>query len=148
MALPSRASLDDWSAEITEDAVTQMNGVISIIDPNTEQSTPYVPEADTGNTSTPATVLDHRRARIAQLIRPPSDASGGQEWSTRTRMRFQVDLLPGDPTITKGMIVIVNDGGKDHALESFTYEVTRAINSSHAALRSIDATSELGKVGA
>ena len=146
MALPSRALLDDWSAEITEDAVTEMKATISVIDPNSETApSDYDPETDSGTAAIPTTLLDHRRAR-AQFMRPPSDEAGAAEWSTRTRMVFQVDLLPGDPFIPKGCIVIVHDGGKDPALAMVRYEVMRAVNSSEAALRTIYTASELAKV--
>lgn len=143
MSLPSRASLDDWSGEIAEDAVTEMKGEISVIDPNTETSTDYDPEGDSGASSTPTTLLDHRRARIQQY-RTPSDDSGAGQWNTKTHIRVQVDLLDTDPVIPSGMIVVVHNGGKNKWLEQYTFEVQRSVNSSSAALRTIDAISELG----
>lgn len=143
MALPSLSALDDWSSEIAEDAVGEMNGEISVIKPNTADDSDYDPEADSGGTAAPSTVLSHRRARI-QHLKAPSDATGGGQWGTKTFIRFQVENKTDDPLILKGMIVVVHNGGKDKALEAFTYEVTRAVNSSHAALRTIEAVSELG----
>src|SRR3954466_15090402 len=102
MALPSRAELDDWSSEIAEDAIGEMNGVACIIKPNAGDSTEYDPTTDTGGTAVPTVIISPRRARI-QHLRAPSDATGAAEWGTKTGVRIQIEIKPSDPLILKGM---------------------------------------------
>lgn len=143
MALPSRASLDDWSSEIAEDAVTEMRGEITIIAPQSDDNTDYDPEADSGGTADSTVLIDPRPARVLRL-RAPSDATGAAQWGTKTAVRVQIEIRDTDPLIPAGSILKVLDGHKDKALEAYTYEVTRAVNSTQAPLRTIDAVSEMG----
>lgn len=133
MQLPALTDDSDWSAEITEDAVGEMNGRIGV----------YAP----GDRDDLTEVMAPRRARIQQ-IRRPVQAVGADEWTIVRDFVFQVEILPGDADLTddqiirKGLIVRVFDGGKDQWLERFAFPVLNAVNSSHAALRTIQCTSE------
>lgn len=145
MHLPNPATRADWSAEITEEALGEVNGEISVLNPGETVEIPYDPGTDEGGDVVMATVLANRPARI-QHLRSPVDASVADQWQTKRAIRFQIELRAGDPLILKGYIVKVVDGGKDKSLEQFAYTVTSAVNSSHAALRTIEAVSELAVV--
>lgn len=140
--LPPITSGDDWLAEIAAEALKEFTASIMVILPGF--SGRYDPELDAHvGADTGSVALAERPARI-QHIRLPLETAGSAEWATRRRYRFQVELRPGDPVITKGMIVVVTDGGRDPNLEAFTYEVISATNSSHAAIRTIETITEMG----
>ena len=133
---------DSWAEEIADAAREFFNATIDVLLPGTPGK--YNPSSDSytgGTEDTP--VIEDRPAR-AQHIRLATEQSGSREWSAKRRYRFQIDLLPGDPTVTKGMIVRVRDGGRDPSLVDFAFEVITASNSSHAALRTIETVTEGG----
>ena len=68
--------------------------------------------------------------------------TGVDQNTTKRAIRFQIELRAGDPVITTGLTVRVDDGGKNKQLEQFAYTVQSSVNSSHAALRTIEAISE------
>lgn len=143
MALSRILDDSEWPQEIADAAHEEFTGVISVIDPGTGNPGVYSAETDIRTGATPDdVVLDDRAARI-QHIRLPLEMAGSREWSTKRRYRFQIDLLPGDPIITKGMVVRVTNGGRDASLTSFAFTVTAASNSSHAAVRTIETVTEL-----
>lgn len=131
----------EWSDEITDVAVGEMRGKIWVFDPDPAGKTPYNALTDAGGKPGMVTVLSNRRARIQHGRNPVSGASS-DSWDPKRNFRFQIDLLPGDPLILKGMIVRVTDGHKDPSLQQFAYTVESATNSSQAALRTIVAVSE------
>lgn len=149
MPLSPIADVEDWSAEILEGAKEFFNGRIEVVDPSNIITVPYDPITDEGPTSEAEIVLTNdpddtvrgRPARI-QHLRVPLENAGSGEWSTKRRFRFQHEMLPGDPTLRKGQLVTVLDGGKDETLTEFSYTITSAVNSSHAALRTIEAITE------
>ncbi|MDL5351094.1 DUF6093 family protein [Microbacterium sp. zg-YB36] len=130
-----------WSDVIAEAARTMFNGEARVMLPGTPGT--YDPITDTVTGGTPPTVAQDWRPARAQHVGMPLETSDGNGWSTKRRFRFQWDLLPDDPIITKGMYVEYR-GGKDPSLARFDYQVLSAVNSSHAALRTVEAMSELG----
>lgn len=135
------AANTDWPDEIAAEAVEEMRGEIWVLDPQTIVNIPYDAVLDTGGESTMRTVLSARRARI-QHLRSPNAGASSESWDPKRDFRFQIELLPGDPVILKGMIVRVTNGHRDPALTQFAYTVESAVNSSEAALRTIVAVSE------
>jgi hypothetical protein len=139
MALSPVRSESDWSAEILEAAREFMNGELRVMKPGTPGT--YDPATDeaTGGTE-PSVVIDWRPAR-AQHLRMPVETNDGNGWTSRRRYRFQCEILDGDPLIKKGLYVEYR-GGKDPVLAEFAFQVVSAVNSSHAALRTIETITE------
>lgn len=129
------------SEEILDAAKEFMTGRIEVIDPSNIITTPYDPITDEGGTAEPEVLIEGRPARI-QHINMPSEMSGASEWATKRRFRFQIEILDGDPTLRKGLVVRVLDGANDSSLEQFTYTILSAVNSTQAALRTIEAVTE------
>jgi len=134
----------DWSREIYEAAKELFNGEARVMrpdgkpdswDPITGETTPGTPDS---------VVQDWRPAR-AQHIRTPLEQSTGGGWSTERRFRFQMELRPDDVPLSKGLYVQFR-GGKDHTLEQFAFQMMSAVNSSHAALRTLECSTEAGVV--
>lgn len=142
MPPPPSVDDDDWPAAILEDAKTQFNGMLTVLDPS--NPVPVGPEYDpitgTGGETAPAVVIESRPAR-AQHRTSPIQADSAMEPGFLQRYHFQCEILPGDPAITKGMIVKFA-GGKDPRLANMIFNVQFAANSSHAALRTIRTTTE------
>lgn len=134
--------MKSWPEEILAVARTFFNCTIDVILPG-EHGT-YDTDTDEYNGGTPDTIILEGRAARAQHIRLPLEQAGAYEWATKRRYRFQLELLDGDPTIRKGMVVRVRAGGRDPVLEQFAFQVASASNSSHAALRTIETVTEFG----
>lgn len=138
MPLPAPAA--SWSEEILEAAREMMNAVITIRDPDILGE--YDPVANTQAVLEPGDILVEARAARIQHIQAPRENGAPTGWSTERRVRFQFEILDTDPPIRKGAIVEVLDGGRDPQLEEFLYHVVNALNSSHAALRTVEASTE------
>src|SRR5690606_39534091 len=97
----------------------------------------------TGGTTpgTPGEVLIADRIGRAQNLRSPIEFNDGNGWQTKLDYRVQIDPLPGDPSITKGLIVLVKDG-RDPELVKMTLHVGFATNSTHMAVRTIHCATE------
>lgn len=80
-------------------------------------------------------------ARV-QHLRAPLDASSASAWATKRAIRVQIPLTDSAALIRKGWIVQFI-GGNDPALENISATVQSAINSSHAAIRTVECISEL-----
>jgi hypothetical protein len=141
MALSAIPDDSDWSDEIFEAASEEFNGELRVMLPGTPGQFDPDTNTTTGGTD-PTVVIDWRDAR-AQHIRLPLENNDGNGWSTKRRFRFQCELREGDPIVHKGMYVEFR-GGKDHTLEEFAFQVNSAVNSSHAALRTIETSTEAG----
>jgi hypothetical protein len=139
--LPAPFDEDDWGAEIAEEARTEFRGSIVIEKPG--KPGVWDPKTQTFDDSgTPATeIIPERPARIQPYNQAIAN-SDGNGYTVRRRIRFQQDILPDDPIIKKGSVVRVIDGGRDHTLASFVYPVISAINSSSAAQRTIETSTE------
>ena len=135
---------DDWSAEIYEEAKEFFDGELRVVNPGDPGA--YNPESDSfSGGSNASTVIDWRPAR-AQHLASPTELSNGNGWSTERRFLFQCENRPTDPIIEKGWVVQFK-GGKDHTLASLAFQVSSAVNSSSAALRTIRCTTEGLKAG-
>ena len=123
MSLPPRVDLDNWSAEIGRVAEEHMNAT-----------------AKWYKGTTP-TLQFTSKARI-QPLRTPQDASTATSWATKRAGIVQVPLTAHTGLISKGWIGQFS-GGKDPALDNISVTVQSAINSSHAAVRTIHWISEV-----
>ena len=139
-SLPPPPPADSWSDEIAAAAEEMMNGVIDVYIPG--EPGEYNPITDEIEGGTPDQVIVNASKARIQHLAGPAEAAGSAEWATKRRFRFQIPLQAGDAPITKGMLVRVVDGGRDPGLESYSYTVLSAVNSSHAALRTIEAVTE------
>ncbi len=129
MALPPLPTAD-WAAEIGAAAEAQMNATA-----NFYTTTKIPKEAPT------LTLLFSTKARVQQ-IRRPLDIISGEQWGNRRSVRVQIPLSATSSLIEKGLVVRIL-GGNDPALAKVTLIVQSAINSSHAAVRTIECISEL-----
>lgn len=87
-------------------------------------------------------ILKDRPARVQQL-RTPTVFSDSGELANKRAFLFEIELREGDPIIKRGMLVRVTDGGRDPQLKSYGFTVTNSVNSSEAAIRTIETISEL-----
>lgn len=140
-ALPAPGTVKDWSALITAKAVPFMNARVQIINPNSSVVTEYDPLTDTGGESVP-TVIREGRARV-QKIRRPLNVNAPNEWSSSHQIRVQMELDNTVPLVSKGMQIVVLDGGKETDLEQLVYVITMSVNSSWAALTTYEAVAEI-----
>lgn len=131
---------DDWPSEIAEAAAEEFNILITVTYGGTEGTYDPITDSYTGGTE-PTVLLEDRPAR-AQHKNLPAESAGAAEWATKRRYHFQTRLQDGDPAIPKGAKVSVTAGGRDPVLESYTFVVITATNSSHAALRTIETVVE------
>ena len=122
MSLPPRIDLNDWSAEIGAVAEQFMNTEVKFYD-----------SAKTLKLTCPARV---------QHLRSPIDSSNATAMQTKRNIRLQVPLSSASTFIAKGWLVQIT-GGNDPSLDNITLTVMSAINSSHAALRTVECQSEL-----
>lgn len=142
MALSPISSPDSWPDEILEAAREFFNGSLSIYVPG-EPGT-YDPVTDTTTGGTPDVAVISDRPARAQHLRSPQDFNDGNGWDVKRVYRFQCEILAGDPSITKGMVARFT-GGRDPELAKVEFQVVSATNSSHAALRTVEAVSELSR---
>lgn len=142
MALSPITSAGDWPVLILEAAREFFNGTLTIYTPG-EPGT-YDPVADATTGGTPDVVVIGDRPARAQHLRSPQDFNDGTGWDVKRVYRFQCEILPGDPSITKGMVARFT-GGRDPELAKVEFQVVSATNSSHAALRTVEAISELSR---
>ena len=147
MALPRGGR--DWSGEI-RDAVIEsgaLNGVIRIYKAGSTQPGAHDPYAGSGGEPDVELILGPRDAR-AQHLRLPVESNDGLGWTTRRRYRFQYQILDGDDDITGDLVgkgySVRFTGGKDPSLQHFSFQVLSAVNSSHAALRTLECITEAG----
>lgn len=150
MALPSPGSqasswLDEVAAELLGDPDLP-TATIRVLDfPNAPDGSEYNPDTDAGPASAPIVVLPDRPALVSRT-NSVAESAGANEWSTRRRYAFDIDIREGDPLILKGMILRVVDGGRDSALEHFAFQVISAGATPLSPLRRIETVSEMSPV--
>lgn len=150
LSRPPSKFAESWPDEIAAAAREEFNGLVTIrkpgtpgvYDPITGEYGPYVP----GDVVIPA------RPGLAQNLSSPREYNDGNGWQTELTYRFQCDILAGDPSITKGLIVtFAADPEKgplrDPELAKMTFQVAFATNSSHAAVRTVMCATEGGRNG-
>lgn len=144
MALPRINHAAHWADEIAEAARDLFDGELEIKTPSTPGV--YDPTSGTYTPETPGEVILSRRPARAQHLRSPSDTNDGNGWQTYRRYRFQCDILPDDLSVTKGLLVRFF-GGRDPELLKMVFQVDWATNSSSAAIRTIECTTEGARIG-
>lgn len=142
MALSPLTPADDWAELILETAKETFNGLITIYRPGTPGT--YDPVTDTTVGGTAESIVLGPRAARAQHLRLPQEFNDGTGWDVKRRYRFQFEILDGDPSITKGLYARFS-GGRDPELAKVEFQIASATNSSHAALRTVEAVSELAR---
>ncbi|MFT4258053.1 DUF6093 family protein [Microbacterium sp.] len=142
LSRPKHLSADSWPDEIAAVARGQFNGTITIRRPGTPGG--YDPITGDRFPDAPGEIVLGPRPARAQHLRAPRVVSDGNGSQTSITYQFQCDLLPGDASITKGLVVTF-DGGRDPELAKMTFQVEFATNSSHAAVRTIDCSTEGGR---
>lgn len=142
MALSPIAPAHSWPDGILEAAREFFNGSLSIYIPGEPGA--YDPVTDTMTGGTPDVAVIADRPARAQHLRSPQDYHDGSGWDVKRVYRFQCEILPGDPSITKGMVAKFT-GGRDPELAKVEFQVVTATNSSHAALRTVECVSELSR---
>lgn len=127
-----------WQDVIASVAAEYMNGVIQIVNPSAAL-TPYDPVTGQGGEPQQTPIFEGP-ARI-QHIRFPRETPGTYQWGANRYFRFQIDYDPA-VEIQKGFTIYVTDGGRDVTLEALRFEVISAVNSSHRAVRTIEAVTD------
>lgn len=143
MALPRTRPDSSWSDEIASAAREFFDGELTVSTPGTPGK--YNPPSGTYAPGTPGETVISKRPARAQHLRAPSSLNDGNGWQTSHTYQFQCDILPGDASITKGLIVRFT-GGRDPELAKMVFHVDWATNSSSAAVRTIVCSTEGGRV--
>lgn len=126
MSLPPRNLLASWPDEIAAAAETQMNITAKFYD-------------------TAGTLKVTTKGRW-QHKRSPLDASSATSWSTKRAGHIQIPLTASTGLVKKGWVVQISAGTeplRDPTLGLISFTVQSAVNSSHAALRTIEVVSEV-----
>lgn len=126
-----------WSDVIGDVAAEYMNGVIDIFTVG-KNPVPFDPKTGQGGGEIETPVASNVVARI-QHVREPRPVTTTYEATTYRRFRFQVSLAEyGALAIPEGARVRIVDGGRDPSLVGKVIVVTSSVNSSHAAVRTIE----------
>jgi hypothetical protein len=140
MSLPPRTS-DDWSAEIGALAEEEMKATIVFYEPGSGGV--FDPVTDTRTGGTPEALLFRTKARV-QHFRSTTDQYDLNQWSNQVNVRLQLPLSAGNGYfIRKGLIVRVEACEKFPQLLSIALQVESAINSSSAALQTVNCVTAL-----
>ena len=129
-----------WQENILDTARQFMNGEVCFY--RVVGGTDHLPEI--GQVGTPATVevLWKGKARIQHLRAPRRDSTEYQASDSRS-FRFQLDPLDEPPVVYAGTKARVTNGGRDASLETYSYQVESAVNSSHMAVRTVELTADM-----
>lgn len=130
----------DWQDVILDTARQFMNGEVCFY--RIVGGSDDLPEI--GQPGTPATVevLWKGKARIQHLRAPRRDSTEYQASDSRS-FRFQLDPLDEPPIVHAGTKARVTNGGRDSSLETYSYQVESAVNSSHMAVRTVELTADM-----
>lgn len=132
MGLPPRYDLTNWSSEIGRQAEAEMNCTVQFYEEK---------QAEWPSVNTLTALLDNPVKARAQQLRAPSAFSAGGGLAVKRPVRIQIPLNATSLFLRKGLIVRVF-GGNDPALPSWKLVIMSAVNSSHAALRTIECEGE------
>jgi hypothetical protein len=138
--MPLTPPPDSWTDAILRAASRTFNGVITVRTPGTPGT--FNPTTDVTTGGTAGAVLIQSRAARIQVLGVPREVNGQYGWDSEDHVRFQCEIFPGDPALPKGSVVTIENGGDDPSLTGVTSTVIKALNSSHAALRTIEAVTE------
>jgi hypothetical protein len=144
LPLPTPA-LSSWSEQIGSvlEAEGAFNCTVTFSNPNRASETEYDPDDDEGGETTPEAIASDVMARVQNMALPTEFAQTGQ-WDAKRTYLVQIPFRFADPAIRKGVMVAVA-GGKDPELANLPLVVVGSGNSSHAAIRSIWCSVELGR---
>ncbi|WP_217182701.1 DUF6093 family protein [Streptomyces sp. AC495_CC817] len=150
LSRPPSPFADDWPDEILEGAREEFNGLITIRLPGEPGA--YDPVTNPDAIGEPGDIVIGPRPARAQHLRTPRSYNDGNGWQTTFAYQFQCEILPGDPSITKGLVVTFSadpekEPLRDPELAKMTYQTVFATNSSHAAVRTINCNTEGGRNG-
>lgn len=97
-----------------------------------------------GQPGTPATVevIWRGKARIQHIRAPRRDSTEYQASDSRS-FRFQLDPLDNIPPLYVGTKARVLNGARDETLETYSYMVESAVNSSDMAVRTVELTADM-----
>lgn len=126
MALPAIGQAT-WQEEIEEVASQFRGALISVYDPSAPGLT---------------AVISRRPARVQQ-VRTPSIAHDSGQQIVKRPFLFEIELRTTDPLIRKGYIIRIHTCDRDPTLRHYGFTVSDAVNSSEAALRTINTVTEL-----
>lgn len=104
-----------------------------------------LPEINRPGTPGTVQVLWRGKARV-QHIRAPRPDSPEYQASDSRAFRFQLDPADNPPQLYSGARARVLDGGRDSSLETYSYVVDSAVNSSHMAVRTVELTADMRPV--
>ncbi|MEV5068958.1 hypothetical protein MRBLMI12_000515 [Microbacterium sp. LMI12-1-1.1] len=141
MALPPTPSDDSWVDEILDEVRGEFWCTIDVYTPGTKGK--FDPLTDTRAGGTAEVVhISQRAARAQHSGRMPQETAGAYEWGTKQRYHFQIELTGEDPFITDGMLVRVTSTRRMQALTQLRFQVTKAVNSDHAPILTIQTVTE------
>ena len=119
MALPSRASLSDWTQTIRDAALPFHTATVEVYDPSQTVTTPYVPATGTGGeSSTP--ILATLPCRII-LVKTPHELTTDVRSGYIRTFNIEFDAAQYAGAINDGFQVIITDGGDNPALVNGKY---------------------------
>lgn len=97
-----------------------------------------------GQPGTPATIeiIWRGKARIQPIRAPRRDSTEYQASDSRS-FRFQMDPLDEIPPLYAGTKARVLNGARDETLETYSYMVESAVNSSDMAVRTVELTADM-----
>ncbi|QIK61804.1 hypothetical protein G7068_16185 [Leucobacter viscericola] len=130
MGLPA-LGVNAWQEDVENVAAQFRKAVISIFDSTQEDAS--------GN---PTAIISRRPARVQQVRNPSISHDSGQQLVKRP-FQFEIELRPTDPIIRKDMLIRVHFADRDPNLCHYGFTVTDSVNSSEAALRTINTLTEL-----
>lgn len=150
LSRPPSKFAESWPDEIAAAAREEFNGLVTVSKPGTV--TGYDPITNPNGTYVPGEIVIPPRPGRAQNLSSPREYNDGNGWQTELTYQFQCDILAGDPSITKGLIVTFSadpEKGplRDPELAKMSFQVAFATNSSHAAVRTIMCATEGGRNG-
>ncbi|QDH48049.1 hypothetical protein LUPINE_41 [Microbacterium phage Lupine] len=87
-------------------------------------------------------VIWQGKARVQHLRAPRRDSTEYQASDSRS-FRFQLDPLDDPPALYAGTKARVLNGARDPQLETYSYHVESAVNSSDMAVRTVELTADM-----
>lgn len=144
MALPPRTQTTDWPAEIgamAEEEMIDVEGAFWV----PGATIPY--DEATDSTTGPPTLFYTPPSGLTRIqhFRSTTDAYDSSQWTTQVNVRLQMPLDPEAPFIRRGLIWRTTRCDKFPPLEDVVLEVESAINSSRAAVMTINTVTQLVK---
>lgn len=126
-----------WNEQIRRIVETYQNGEVQWFTRAPSTGNPVVGSGSPGA----ETVIATTPARI-QHLREPRSVSTSYDWTTYRRFRFQIPYSDISDPIQKGVFGRITDGGDDPKLVGLVVQVQSAVNSSWAAIRTVEGVIE------